>query len=118
MLTSFLEHLVALIQYEHADVRHVHFLPFDELEDSAGGSYYDMRGLEAVELLDLLANGGAPVDDFSPQLREVLGEPVELFLDLVGKLSRVTKNHRGDRLGVLGELVEDGEDEDGRLAHS
>ena len=66
----------------------------------------------------MLLNWLSSVKNLSPDPLQVLIEPVELILDLVCQLSGVTKNQDRHWLRLFFDLVECGEDENCRLAHS
>jgi hypothetical protein len=77
--------------------------------DSTWSTYYDMWGSCRVpqDLLILLDWYTAEEDLLSNVFHVLRGEPVELFLDLVGQLSRVTQNEGGCWLGVFVQLLQD-----------
>ena len=117
--TELLQHLVTLVQDEHLDLRTVKALVTGQSVHPSGSTDNDVRALGLVGQ-DLLVSldRGTSVKDRSPDVGHVLGEPVELVLDLESQLSGVTQDD-GRNLSVDGlELLEDGQDEDGGFTHT
>lgn len=118
VLTNFFEHLVALVENEDLEVGEVEVALLDKSEDSPGGANDDVGLLETLEEGDVLLDGDTSEDDFGSDVRGVLEEADEFFVDLIGKLSVVAQDHGRDGLGVLRKLLEGGEDEDSSLSHA
>ena len=77
-----------------------------------------MWGIQSFEHFDLVVDGRASIDHFSPNVLQVLSKSDELFLDLVRKFSGVAEDDSLAGLGLVWELVEDGEYEHCGLAHA
>jgi hypothetical protein len=118
-LTNLVQHLVAFVKNEHADVPQPKLLVADESIQTSGSGHDDMRmGIFVRENLVILRNGGTTVEDGSLDLRHVPAEARILVLDLVSELSSVAHHqHRGLAVDGL-DLLKTGQDEDGRLAQS
>ena len=92
LLTGLIEHLVALVEDEDLELIQVERLVLDQGQDSARSAYDDVRRVRAVESFDVVLDGHATEEDIFADFRQVLGESVELLLDLIGQLSRVAQN--------------------------
>jgi hypothetical protein len=77
-----------------------------------------MRWLESLEAVDLFCDGLSSIDHFCSEVGKVLGEPVELILDLIGKLSGMAQDQSRAWFRILRQLVQDGKNEDCSLSHS
>mmetsp|Transcript_105623 Transcript_105623/g.278915 ORF Transcript_105623/g.278915 Transcript_105623/m.278915 type:complete len:452 (-) Transcript_105623:37-1392(-) len=109
--------LVALVEHELRQFVEFQVLFAEEAEDAAGSADQDLRaGL--LEHLLVLANGDAAIDNATLHVREVLGEAVELVLDLVRELTRVADHHSPDDLFTRIDLLQARQDKDRRLAHA
>ena len=117
-LTYFFEHLVALVEDEDLEVAEVKVALLDEGEDTAWGADDHVGLLDALEEGDVLADGDTTVDHLCAQLGKLLLESIKLLLDLVSELSVVAEHECRARLGVLGQLMKDSEDEDSGLSHA
>jgi hypothetical protein len=117
--TELLEQLVALVEDKVLDGRAVEGLVADEGVEPAGRADDNVRALVlGLERLDVGLDRGAAVENARPELGHELGEAGVLVLDLVGELAGVAEDDDGD-LAVDGlDLLERGQDEDGRLAHA
>lgn len=87
-------------------------------EDTAWRANHDVWRREALEELDVLLHRLSTVDDFGAHLLHELGKAVELVLDLVRQLAGVAEDQRAICLGVLGQILENGEHKDCSLAHA
>jgi hypothetical protein len=116
-LTQLLQHLVALVEDEMLQVLQVELLVADESEDAAGCADDDVRCHRLQRLLVLL-NRHAAEEHSDLHARHVLAEALVLLADLEGELASVA--HDEDVGLIVGgfELLESGEDEDCRLAHT
>ena len=74
-------------------------------------------GLVSQDLLVGL-DGGTSVKDRGPDIGHVLGEPVELVLDLESQFSGVTENDGRDLSVDRLELLKYGQDKDGGFTHT
>lgn len=119
LLTDLIEHLVALIEDENADAAEAENLVADQRVKSARGAHDDMgAGLLVLDRLDILLDGGTAVKDTSLDIGHVLAETVVLVANLEGKLTSVAHNQHGD-LALNGlNLLQGGQDEDGRLSET
>jgi hypothetical protein len=66
----------------------------------------------------VVVNGLATVDDFAANVFHELGEASELVLDLVSKFASVAHDEGGAGLGLVRDVLKDGQDEDGGLSHA
>jgi len=89
----------------------------NEVKNSTRSSDNDV-GWVVSEQLDVVLLGDSTVDNFRRYSFNVFLESIKLFLDLIGELSVVSKNHGNTLVGIVIELVEESENEDGSLAHS
>jgi len=112
------EHLVALVQHEELEVVEVEILLLAELHHSSGSSNHDVGLLVALQDLDVFALGHSAVEHLGDHVGQILGESSDFFFDLVSQLTGVTQNQSGVRLGVLLQLLEDRNYENGGLSHS
>mmetsp|Transcript_59286 Transcript_59286/g.168586 ORF Transcript_59286/g.168586 Transcript_59286/m.168586 type:complete len:469 (-) Transcript_59286:2-1408(-) len=109
--------LVALVEHELGQLVELQVLLAKKAEDAAGRTDQNLRaGL--LEHLLVLANGDAAIDNATLHVREVLGEAVELVLDLVRELTRVADHHSPDDLFTRIDLLQARQDKDRRLAHA
>jgi len=95
------EQSVTLIKNKHLEVAQVEVLLADELKDTARGSHDDVWRLKALQEFDVILDGLSTVDDISAYLGHVLGEALELILDLVGQLTGMAEDDGAAGLGVL-----------------
>lgn len=78
-----------------------------------------MRGLILVlQNLLIFLDWYTAIEYLISKVWEVLGESFELLLDLEGQFSGVTHDEGGRWLGVIIQLLQDGEDEDGGLSET
>lgn len=118
VLTDLVEEFVAFIEDEHLKVLHGEGLLSGQVQDTAWGSYNDVRCLVALEKLYLGANGLATIDDLSTDIFHELCEPLELCLNLICELTGVAYNEGRAWLRVVTNALEDGDHEDCSLTHS
>jgi hypothetical protein len=115
--TELLEHFIALVQDEELHLVQLERLSSDQRKEPSRSANQDVRRGRLEHLL-LLEHRLASIDHLGLHSGHVFREAVELLLDLVGQLVSVA-DHKGRdwvRLGV--QTVEDGQDEDGGLAHA
>mmetsp|Transcript_72532 Transcript_72532/g.204544 ORF Transcript_72532/g.204544 Transcript_72532/m.204544 type:complete len:203 (-) Transcript_72532:224-832(-) len=109
--------LVALVEHELGQFVKLEVLLPTEAKHTAGCSDQDV-GAAILEHLLVLDDGHTTVEDAGLDVGEVLREAVELVFDLVGKLAGVA-DHEGLHGLLRGiDLLQAGQDEDGRLAHA
>ena len=117
-LTDIVEELVAFVEHEHFEVLNRQGLLAGQVQDAAGGANNNVRGLVALQELNLLFNRLSAVNDFRAELVHELGESIELLLDLVRKLACVAQHKCAARSGAITDALEDSNHEDGGLAHT
>ena len=117
--TELLQHLVTLVQDEHLDLGSIEALVSGQSVHSSRGTDDDVRALGLVGQ-DLLVglDGGTSVKDRGPDVGHVLGEPVELVLDLERQFSGVTENEGRDFAIDRLELLKNSQHEDGSFTHT
>ena len=128
------QHFVALVQDKVLDALEVEGLGADEAEDAARGADHDVRAVLLQGLL-VLVDGHTAEEDGDLQVLHVLGETLVLLRDLEGQLTGVAhgddgrgadraENYARSALPALDlpigdfELLESGQDENGRLTHT
>lgn len=75
--------------------------------------------LRVLEQLDIVIDWNTTVESGTSDLLEVLGESIELLLDLVGKLSSVSEDQGSSWLWIiLIDLVQDRKNENCSLTHT
>mmetsp|Transcript_72534 Transcript_72534/g.204553 ORF Transcript_72534/g.204553 Transcript_72534/m.204553 type:complete len:203 (-) Transcript_72534:224-832(-) len=109
--------LVALVEDELSELVQLQALLPDQGEQPSWSSDEDV-GAAVLQHLLVLGDGDTTVHYASLHGREILGEAVELMLDLVCELARVAddKHLHGLLRGI--HLLQAREHEDGRLAHA
>jgi len=117
-VTCLFEHFVALIQHEDLQVGQIKGLVLDEGQDSARSTHDHMGWLQSFQQLNVLIDGLSTVDHFSSDLRKMLGESSELFLDLISKLSSMAQYQCRHWFRVLRQLMENSENENSCLTHT
>lgn len=117
-LTNSLKHFIALVEYEDLQVGQIEVSSLYKLLDSAWCSHNDVRLLNALEKSNVLVDGHTTIDNLGSNVGKLLLESVELLLDLIGELSVVAENKGRARLGVLGKLMKDGENENSGFSHT
>jgi hypothetical protein len=115
--TELLEALVTFVQDEELHLVELEYFFPDESKDAPRSADEDMRRCR-LEHLFMHSDRLTSVDDFSLDIRHVLGEPSELVLDLVGQLVRVTNDDSGDGIGLGFHTVEHRQHKDRRFAHT
>lgn len=120
ILTGLIQHLVALVEDEHLEVVELEILSVYQGQDSAWGSNHDVGGLlRVLQQLNVIIDWNTAVEGSTSDLLEVLGESVELLLDLIRQLSGVAQDQGRSWLWVgLIDLVQDRKDEDSGLTHA
>lgn len=116
-LTQLFQHFVALVEDEMLQVLQVELLVADESENAAGCADDDVRDGGLKSLLVLLDRHAAE-EDRNLDARHVLAEALVLLADLECEFARVAHDQHVDLIVGGLELLERGEDEDGRLAHT
>mmetsp|Transcript_9687 Transcript_9687/g.26196 ORF Transcript_9687/g.26196 Transcript_9687/m.26196 type:complete len:227 (-) Transcript_9687:109-789(-) len=109
--------LVALVQDELRELVELQVLLARQAEHAARGANEDMRAIVLQHLL-ILGYRHTAVHHACLHVLEVLGEPVELMLDLIGQLTRVA--HHQDLHALLRwvNLLKARQHEDRCLAHA
>ena len=85
LLEAHAQHFVCFIENKVLHRREVESLPLDEVEEAAGGGYYDLCG--ATEGGDLAIDGVATTEDFGEDLGGVFSEAKELLANLLGQFT-------------------------------
>ena len=91
-LTNFLKHFVALVKDEDLKVREVEVTTLYKLEDSAWSAYDDVWLLASLKEGHMVVQGDTAINDLSADIWHLALESNELFFDLVGEFSIMTKN--------------------------
>jgi len=104
------------------DVIELEGLLLGKAEDAAGSTDDDM-GAVVLEDVTIGLDGDTAIEDGGLDLGKVLGEAFVLVGDLEGKLPSVANDQDGNLVltggeGAGVELVQSGQDEDGRLTHT
>ena len=118
-LTDLIQHLVALIEDEHANTAKAKVLVANKGVETAGGADDDVGvGLLVLEELGVLGDGSAAVEDASLDIGHVLAETVVLIADLESKLACVAHNQDGALSSNGLNLLQRSQDEDSSLAET
>lgn len=89
----------------------------DKRVEATGRGNDDVRvRFLVLELLDILVDLDATVEDRCPDVRDVFAEPCVLVLDLEGELSSVAHDQYGGLAIDRFDLLESGQDENGGLS--
>jgi len=113
---------IALVEDEMLDVIELEGLLLGKAEDAAGSTDDDV-GAVVLEDVTVGLDGDTAIEDGGLDLGKVLGEALVLVGDLEGKLPSVANDQDGNLVltggeGAGVELVQSGQDEDGRLTHT
>lgn len=118
-LTNLVEHLVALIEDEHADTAETEVLVAHQSVETTGSTDDDVGvGLLVLEDLGILLDGSTTVEDAGLDVGHVLAETVVLVADLEGELTSVAHDQDGALAGDGLDLLKSGKDEDSRLTET
>lgn len=111
------QHLVALVEDEVLEVFQLKLLVSNQRHYSARSSHHNVR-IDGLESFLVLLDGQSAEKDGHLHLGHVLAKALVLFADLEGQLPSVA--HDQNVYVVLGglELLQSGQDKDGRLAHT
>ena len=112
-----LEHLVALVEDKVLALLQIDRLFAEKREEAAWSGDNNVRRLRLQDV-QIPLDANAAIEDIDLDRRHVLCEARELVSDLKGKLARVAKDDDDGLAGHGLDLLEGGEDEDGRLAHA
>jgi len=77
-----------------------------------------VRLLDTLEQGNMLVKRYSTIDDLSADMRHLPLESLELFLDLIGKLSVVAEDKSRAWLRIIWKLMQGGEHKDCGLAHT
>lgn len=113
-----IKHLIALIENEGLKVVKHQILLLDESQHATGSTDHDVRRFEALENFFILADRNSAKDGLATNIGKILGEAVELVLDLDSELACIAQDQCANRLRIFLQLVEQRENEHGGLAHA
>jgi hypothetical protein len=118
-LTRLIEHLVALIEDENADLAKSKVLIAGESPKTTRSTNDNMGAcVLALQDLNILLDGSATVEDTGLDIRKILAEAVVLIANLVGQLTGVAHdNNRNLAIDGLN-LLKRGENEDSSLSET
>lgn len=89
-----------------------------ESEDTAGSTNNDVGSVEALHQLNMVVDGLSTVNNFTTDVFHEFSETSELVLNLVGKFASVAHDNSRAGLGIVSDVLKDGQDEHCGLAHS
>jgi len=117
-----LKDTIALVEDEMLDVIKLEGLLLGKTEDAAGSANDDV-GAIVLEDITVGLDGDTTIEDGGLHLGKVLGEALVLVSDLEGKLASVAEDEDRNLILAGGEgagvqLMQSGQNEDGRLTHT
>lgn len=111
-LTNLVEHLVALVENEHADAAEAEVLVADERVKTTGSTDDDVgMSLLVLEDLGILLDRSTTVEDAGLDVGHVLAETVVLVANLESELTSVAHDEDGALAGDGLNLLKGGKDE-------
>ena len=118
-LTNLVEHLVALVEDEHADAAETEVLVANQGVETTRSTDDDVGvGLLVLKDLGILLDGSTTVEDAGLDVGHVLAETVVLVTNLESKLTSVAHDENGALAGDGLDLLKSGEDEDSCLTET
>ncbi len=118
ILTDFIQHFVAFVENEDLQVWQVEVTLLDKLEDSSWCTDNDVRLLETLEESDVITDGDTSIDNLSSDVWHLRLQSHKLLFDLICQLSVMAEHKCGAGLGILGQLMQNSQNEDCCLAHT
>ena len=119
MLTDLIEHLVALVEDEHAHAAEPQVLVTNKSIETTGRADNDVRMCFLVlEHLGIFLNGSTTVEDTRLDVGHVLAEAVILVADLEGELTSVAHDQHGALASNRLDLLKRGQDEHSRFTET
>ena len=102
------QHLIALVDYEVLHSTQIDCFLVDESKHPTRSANHNLWSVLREKLTVELERYTAK-DHFASDIGQVLGEPLEVVVDLVGKLSSVAEHHHLWEAGIMVELLEGGQ---------